>query len=81
MQNAYSNPKLERTTLIRLSHLYIYSILGHSVLLPIIRFINHKFTPPFSIVNKCNNISVNEQANVAGVHQLLLCPYALYSLG
>ena len=52
----------------------VCSTLKLSVLLPIIRYINHRFTPPFTKINKCNNISVDEQANIAGVHQLFIVP-------
>ncbi len=71
MQDAYSNRNVERIPLICLSRFHICSILGLSVLLPIICFINQRFTPPLTKINECNNISVNEQANIAGVHHRL----------
>ncbi len=74
MQDAYSNRNIERTNLMRLSHLNVCSILGPSALLPIIHLINYRFTPPFTKINNCNNISVNEQANIADVHQLFIAP-------
>ncbi len=72
MQDAYSNRNVERTTVNSLSYLYVCSILKLSVLLPIIHFINYRFTSSFTKINDCNNISVNEQANTADVHQLFI---------
>ena len=46
MQDIYSNRNVERTTLMRLSYLYVCSILELFVLLPIIRFINYMLPPP-----------------------------------
>ncbi len=77
MQDAYSNRNVEWTTLIRLHRFHVCSILGLSVLLSTIRYINYRFTPPFIKINNCNNISVDEQANIAGVHQLYYCARTL----
>ncbi len=74
MQEAYSKRNVEKTTLNCLSYPYVFSILELSVLLPITRFINYRFTPPLTKINDCNNISVNEQANIADVHQLFIVP-------
>ena len=66
--------KMQNTYVTHAVSLCVYSILERSALLPIIRYINYRFTPPFTKINSCNNISVNEQANIAGVHQLFIVP-------
>ena len=53
---------------------HVGSTLKLSVLLPIIRFINYRFIPPFTQINDCNNMSVNEQPDIAGVRQLFIVP-------
>ncbi len=75
MQNTNSNRNVAQTTSISLSQRHSWSI---SMLLSIIRFINFQFTPPFHIFNICNNILVNEQANIGDAVSLSSRPHALY---
>ena len=51
----------------RLGRFHMRSIPGPLALLPIIRYINYRFIPPSEKINNRNNISVDEQANIAGV--------------
>ena len=76
MQSANSNRNVAQTTSISLSQRHGWSI---SVLLSIIRFINYRFTPPLHIFNICNNISVNEQANIGDVRQPFIVPACFLS--
>lgn len=64
MQNTNSDHNVKKTTLMRLSQHYIWSIPTPSMPSSIIRFINYKFTPPFTEFNDCNNTFANEQANI-----------------
>ena len=58
----------------RVNQHHSWSIPTLSILLPIKRFINHQFTPPFTKFNICNNLFFNEQAAASSGRQSFFAP-------
>lgn len=81
MQNTNSDHNVKKTTSMRLSQHYIWSIPTPSMPSSIIRFINYKFTPPLTEFNDCNNTFANGQANIGSNRRSVIAPVrSLFSL-
>ncbi len=74
MRNTNINPNVEKATSFRISQLYSWFVSILSMSSSTMRFINFKLVPPPNHFNECNNISVNEQANIGSDRQSFFAP-------